>query len=137
MVWNHKSMPAGMVVSSAMQLLQAWSQARQQESPVVGNKVSLGVRSKWSKPAVGWIKMNVDAGVCENNGAYSAVLHDEQGLFCGGYVLKFAGIHDPAILEALAIREALSWIKERGKSCVIIESDCLVVFQQIHTKHIG
>lgn len=37
----------------------------------------------------------------------------------------FEGRWIPEIMEALALREALTWIKERQRTKVEIESDCL------------
>lgn len=43
------------------------------------------------------------------------------------------GTKDPAVLEALAVQEAFSWIKDRGKSHFKIESNCLNVVQSINS----
>lgn len=57
---------------------------------------------------------------------------DAWGRFIGAQVQKVQGIIDPTILEAMAIREALSWIKERSRSSCIVESDCTNVVSAIN-----
>lgn len=47
-------------------------------------------------------------------------------MFIGGFVRRHEGITNPIVLELLAIKEALSRLKERNKSCYIIESECLL-----------
>lgn len=76
--------------------------------------------------------MNVNVAVWERNGAFSAVIRDSNGRFVGGFSRKILYIIDPSILEALAIREVLAWLKERRKSKVIVESDCLQVCNGIN-----
>lgn len=51
-----------------------------------------------------------------------------------GYGGQFAGINDPKIAEALAFREALSWIKRRNNTNVCFELDSLLVVQAMRRK---
>ena len=40
---------------------------------------------------------------------------------------------NPTLVEAMAVKEALSWVKEMEWQAVVIESDCLVVMQLIRS----
>ena len=40
------------------------------------------------------------------------------------------------VVEALGVREALSWIKDRGQMKVIIETDCLRVVQAMRSRDV-
>ncbi|KAK1614277.1 hypothetical protein QYE76_019794 [Lolium multiflorum] len=71
-----------------------------------------GVRAshpRWIAPPEGFAKFNVDAVVPKNTGggALGVVCRSAGGVFLGASALVVAGISDPAILEALACREAL------------------------------
>ncbi|RVW95923.1 hypothetical protein CK203_025818 [Vitis vinifera] len=66
----------------------------------------LSYSSKWQKPDYGWIKINVDGAVFPDKGA----------------------------IEALGVREVLSWIHERSRSRIVVETDCLRVVQAIQHK---
>lgn len=52
-------------------------------------------------------------------------------------MLKKEGITNLAVFEVLAIREALSWIKDKGKTCFIVESNFLGVVQRVNAKKHG
>uniref|UniRef100_A0A2C9W1S3 RNase H type-1 domain-containing protein n=1 Tax=Manihot esculenta TaxID=3983 RepID=A0A2C9W1S3_MANES len=86
---------------------------------------------KWKKSNASWTKANVDAAVFESKGAVGTVFRDNECRFVGRYSKIFKGISDPTLLEILAIRESLSWLKNRGRSKVIIESDCQVAVDQL------
>lgn len=75
--------------------------------------------------------------VFEGSGACSAVMRDDQGRFFGGYTLKCDGIVDSFLLEVMAIRQALSWVKARNKSQFIVELDCLFAVQLVNTNYYG
>ena len=57
------------------------------------------------------------------------MFRNEQGRFIGGYVKVLGSFTRADVVEALGVREALSWIKDRGQTKVIIETDCLRVVQ--------
>lgn len=44
------------------------------------------------------------------------------------------GLVDADFAEAMAIKEALSWVKELDWQGVIVESDCLVAVQAVRSK---
>lgn len=76
-------MPARMVVSSTMDLLPSWVQARDQEKTPDDMNLAIMSQSKWKRLSLDWSKINVDACVFVGSGACSAVMQDEHGQFCG------------------------------------------------------
>lgn len=65
---------------------------------------------------------------------------DDEGQVVQGRSEVFEGEIRPEVAEAVAVKEALSWIKSCGwiKFCgwreVVLESDCLAVVQAIRSK---
>ncbi|MBA0655841.1 hypothetical protein Goklo_008265, partial [Gossypium klotzschianum] len=39
---------------------------------------------KWEKPPIGFIKINMDAVVCNNKYGFRVIIHDCDGFVCGG-----------------------------------------------------
>ena len=81
--------------------------------PKVQNLVSRSTSSmqKWRPPpAVGWVKMNVDAALSRNGEreALAVVSRDHIGFSLGAPALVCESVTDPEILEAMACCEALS-----------------------------
>ena len=54
----------------------------------------------------------------------------------GGYVKVLGSFTRADVVEALGVREALSWIKDRGQTKVIIETDCLRVVQAMRSRDV-
>lgn len=129
-VWNKKFKTLSMVVNEASVYLFQWQRA--QSNQVMHKKLNdrEGVLV-WKKPELGWFSCNIDAAVFEREGrsSFGCVLRNDQGQFIAAYGGFWAGIVDPKIAEALAFKEALSWLKRRRCSDVHIELDSLAVVQ--------
>ena len=54
------------------------------------------------------------------------------GKYLGASAVRHTGINDPATLEALACREALSLALDLSLSHVLVASDCKEVVADIH-----
>lgn len=87
---------------------------------------------KWKQPDPLWIKYNVDALTVGRNGGTGLAMRDYRGIFIGGFVLAVTEQRSPDFLESLAIREPLTWIKDRARSRAIVESDCANVVNAIN-----
>ena len=87
----------------------------------------------WSKPPTGWLKCNVDAGVfrSHDNFSFGGVIRDAGGTFVVAKCQCFPGSFHLHEAEALAVREALSWIKNLQISKIIFEIDCLTVYSAL------
>lgn len=73
----------------------------------------------------GKLKCNVDVAIRAEGVTFGAVLWDSDGGFiaaCGGSLLCD---RDPYVAEAMAMKKALTWLKDRGVVHVILETDYL------------
>nr|GMC66454.1 protein LIKE COV 2-like [Ipomoea batatas] len=118
-IWNGKMASPSSLVEGTKCYLADWI-----------NIVNMGERNnvaastkpeqKWERPVQGYLKLNIDAAVRPNNGCmgFGWVLRDEYGLFVAAGSIPGNGVFTPREVEAMAVREALSWIKDHGYSQV-------------------
>jgi len=78
-------------------------------------------------------KMNVDATVDVVNRRtwISVIVRDEEGQFVAAFQKKWECLFTPKMAEALAIREALQWLKIVGLQAVLVESDAQLVINSL------
>jgi ribonuclease HI len=97
------------------------------------------VERKWIAPPAGWVKINVDAALNkqQNGGAIAAVCRSEDGDYLGASAIVVQGITDPAVMEALACREAMSLAKDLHLQRIHIASDCLEVVSSMGQPNLG
>ena len=82
--------------------------------------------------------MNVDAAVSNGNfGAVGVVCRDSDGIFLGASTITFQHIHDHVILEAMAVREALSIAEDLYVQKIQVASDCKIVVDDIKQRSAG
>ncbi|KAK1648056.1 hypothetical protein QYE76_065861 [Lolium multiflorum] len=86
-----------------------------------------GIRHRWSKPKEDFVKLNVDAGFCEDSGTGStgAILRDDRGAFLAASSSGIPFISDPASAEARALRDGLLLAAQIGCNRLEVVSDCL------------
>ena len=87
-------------------------------------------------PPAGSAKIHVDAG-CRPWGAASAVCRDDRGEYLGSSAIVLKGISDPATLDALACREALSLAEDLHIHHMVISSDSRQVVGDITSENSG
>ncbi|XP_019160731.1 PREDICTED: uncharacterized protein LOC109157286 [Ipomoea nil] len=75
------------------------------------------------------VSVFVDAGIFSDTGEayYDIFVQDGNGTFAGAKNGHVKCLNDAHLEEALAIREALSWLKDRGFNRVAVLSDCQMV----------
>jgi len=83
------------------------------------------VRTQWSPPPVGRLKCNVDAAVFGSRAGFGAVVRNHDGAFVAAVGGQLECGPDPYLAEAMAVREALSWLKGLSLLNIDLESDCL------------
>lgn len=85
------------------------------------------------RPHIGMIKINTDAALFEEfiSYSYSMIARDHSGELVEAATYCRPGSLDPKMAEALGIKEALSWVKKKDCSGLVIESDCLTLIQAI------
>ena len=115
----------------ALNFLQQWKAAR------VVSSVSTIVdpaRPIWSPPPHGWIKANIDASLSLQRGSvgFGCVIRKDDGSFVAARAGSFYSQMDAKCAEAIAFREALSWIKECGWDRVLFEFDAQVLVMSVN-----
>ena len=65
------------------------------------------------------------------------MIRDSGGAFIAAKCQRFPGLFRPREAKALAVREALSWIKNLQLSKIIVEIDCLNVYSTLITPNIS
>ncbi|XP_060957652.1 uncharacterized protein LOC133029176 [Cannabis sativa] len=138
-VWKAKNTSVSNIVGSATIALDQWKKAQDKNSLsslCINNKVD-GVEH-WTKPETNTIKLNVDASIFEREEQYGfgIVARDHGGNCLEARAGCFGGIYSAAVVEALGIKEALSWIKTKNWVHVVVETDSLVTVQAIRSSQI-
>ena len=82
--------------------------------------------SSWARPKQNSVKVTVDAALFSESSSYGVGLlaRDDEGQVVEGRSEVFEGVVRPEFAEAVAVKEALSWIKTFGGREVVLESDC-------------
>lgn len=132
-VWHNRSTSARIIVDKARAYLRDWREATAVNVQNSSNNPSFIV--KWEKPQSGWYKLNVDAAINEEGGkmGFGWVLRDDHGTFKAAKCTPWKGVYSPKEAEAIAVREALSWLKAHNYDKVTVEIDALLVLQGLHT----
>lgn len=86
------------------------------------------------KPISGMLKCNIDASIIsrERKAGIGCVLRNHLGEFIAAGQNVFLGLEDPSLAEAMAVREALSWVKNLSLCNVLFESDALLVVKALN-----
>ncbi|XP_073154078.1 uncharacterized protein [Henckelia pumila] len=89
----------------------------------------------WCPPPTNFFKCNVDAAVFRDphRMGFGCIIRDSLGVFFSAVCGTFPGSFSSTTAEALAIREALKWIKDLNLTNVIVESDALIVVDALRT----
>ncbi|KAM6585542.1 hypothetical protein CsatB_012544 [Cannabis sativa] len=133
-VWKDKSSTVSAVLTSAKTTLDHWKKAQDNiclSSMFFDNKGDGA--ELWTKPGNNHIKINVDAALFpqEHSYGYGIVARDSTGHLIEAKTGYFEGDLDASTVEALSIKEALSWIKSKNWQNVEIESDSMISVQGI------
>jgi ribonuclease HI len=93
---------------------------------------------KWKPPNAGWLKVNFDGAFdCHTRqGGLGFLIRDSNGQFLGGSSKALSNVVSAEHAELLACQAVVSLVIERSLSPVIIETDSIVVQQQL-TSNVG
>ncbi|XP_062088677.1 uncharacterized protein LOC133795237 [Humulus lupulus] len=134
--WNQKFSSVDKVMLSTRTGLDQWLDAQERclESSLSFERNGNG-REHWNKPLANMIKINVDAAtfVSEGKHGFGCVARNHEEEVIEAIVGSKVERVKPVEAEALGVKEALSWIKQKNWQAVIIETDCLNVVQVIRT----
>ncbi|KAF7807751.1 hypothetical protein G2W53_039912 [Senna tora] len=93
---------------------------------------SFGLNVGWEKPRRGWVKMNTDAGCLpEGGGVIGGLIRDGEGVYLAAFTEKRAGMSNPMVLEAEAVRRGMEVALQLGLDRVIFETDAKMVTEQL------
>ncbi|KAL8093147.1 hypothetical protein AgCh_035148 [Apium graveolens] len=90
----------------------------------------------WVAPQIEYMKISADAAIFSeyNASGLALIARDDHGDLVQARTRYLPGMVSSIMVEALTIKEALSWIKIKGRSKVVVESDCLIAIQVIRSK---
>ncbi|VFQ97337.1 unnamed protein product [Cuscuta campestris] len=79
--------------------------------------------SSWSRPHDGFVKFNIDAstGLVDDMMGVGFIARNELGVFLVAKNISFRGSYGPREVEAVAVKEALSWIKSKEENKLLSE----------------
>ncbi|GAU49341.1 hypothetical protein TSUD_184240 [Trifolium subterraneum] len=94
---------------------------------------------RWEKPALGWVKCNVDVAFLSGSGRTSVgvCFRDNSGQFMAGMTQWQQTVISPVEGEAWALLLAMKEARHRGLDRVQFESDSQVLIEAIHMKRRG
>ncbi|KAM6547504.1 hypothetical protein CsatB_019180 [Cannabis sativa] len=139
LIWHQKACNAADVMFTARLTLAQWKNANSRNfEPLLVPSGTYDSGERWSKPAANMLKINVDGAVFHAANAYGSgvVIRDTAGSLIEAFSVYNLGCSQPEIAEIIGIKEALSWIKTQEDQViqgVIIETDCLVALQALHS----
>ncbi|KAM6584020.1 hypothetical protein CsatB_011022 [Cannabis sativa] len=135
-VWNKRTSTVKEVLATSSITLDHWRKAQDKSALL---SLSFGNSDDgaelWTPPAINNLKINVDAALFPNDNSYGygLVVRDNTGKFLEAKTSHFSGSYPAEVIEALGIKEALSWIKGKNWENVVLESDSLLSVQAIRS----
>nr|GLL44697.1 uncharacterized protein LOC109191080 [Ipomoea trifida] len=129
MVWNGKASNPTALFHGTTRYLADWNNIVTGTSTAPNHGILPA--QKWTKPPRGYLKLNSDAAVnhLANRMGFGWVIRNEYGQFVAAASIPGRGLFSPKEAEAMAIKEALSWLKSNGINNVQVETDALQVTQ--------
>ncbi|XP_030497977.2 uncharacterized protein LOC115713630 [Cannabis sativa] len=136
LLWNKKAQVAADVVFSARTVFNHWNNARSNRfEPLPAIVNTLCTSEHWIAPEMNWVKVNVDGAIFASTQSYGVggIARGSDGRLIEAFCLHKADCVQPSLVEAIGVKEALSWIKEKGWQRIILEADSLVVVQALES----
>lgn len=124
------------VVAETKQYLTQWKMAQSRSTNALLRPQADGDGDVvWAKPQPDTVKVTVDAAIFENRDetGFGVVARDSTGALIQTKTMIKQGLVSPVLAEAMAVKEALSWIDSMRWPKTVLESDCLVVIQAIRS----
>uniref|UniRef100_A0A803PVI4 RNase H type-1 domain-containing protein n=1 Tax=Cannabis sativa TaxID=3483 RepID=A0A803PVI4_CANSA len=91
----------------------------------------------WVKHAINIIRLNVDAALFQEDQSYGfgIVARDASGKVLEAISVYHGGIYPAETIEAMGVKEALSWVKRNSWEDVEVETDSMFTVQAIRNNH--
>ncbi|KAL6175960.1 hypothetical protein ACLB2K_052598 [Fragaria x ananassa] len=92
-------------------------------------------RSRWSKPSVGFVKLNIDAAFDPNSGkaGLGRVFCDHDRYCLGAFTKFIVSASSPQHSELLAVLEGVRWARVHHLLPLVVETDCQVLVQAVQS----
>ncbi|XP_031116479.1 uncharacterized protein LOC116020131 [Ipomoea triloba] len=129
MVWNMHAVESSSLVLRAKLYIENWRAARRKEEvPQQRGEGAVHVEH-WQPPLGLTLKVNIDVALDEGRGhmGFGWVVRDAEASVVGVGLRKTPGVYSVREAEAMGAREALSWIKRRGWTHIVLETDAQLV----------
>ncbi|XP_074346278.1 uncharacterized protein LOC141685053 [Apium graveolens] len=114
-VWERVNMSSFGIKAAATNLLTEWRKAQAEKLCDVSHTRRPIVVSKWEKPQQNWVKINIDAALFEDIGyiGMGSIVRGTDVQFLLARSVRREGLVPPREVEALSLKEALSWLKDK------------------------
>ncbi|KAL8106853.1 hypothetical protein AgCh_023591 [Apium graveolens] len=135
--WRSAIRAINRTVAAAKQYLTQWSIAQNRSTNTLLQPIFEGDGDCiWVNPQQNSVKVSVDTTVFEDIDAagLGLVARDDKGVLLQAKTILWPSPVAPVLAEAMAVKEALSWIDGMQWPNVTLVSDCLVVIQVIRSK---
>ncbi|KAM6598072.1 hypothetical protein CsatA_008596 [Cannabis sativa] len=133
-VWNKYKPTVKEVLANSSITLEHWRKAQDKHALLTlsFNNSEEGAEL-WTPPATNNLKINVDAALYpqHNTFGYGIVARNHLGRFIEAKTSYCNGSYPAEVIEALGIKEALSWIKNKSWKNAELETDSLLCVQAI------
>nr|GMD81979.1 agamous-like MADS-box protein AGL61 [Ipomoea batatas] len=129
-IWNGVDSSPKFVVQHSLSYLKEWKYVRTPPTTVVCSQRN---QVKWVKPSVGSLKLNIDVSVhCDaSHVGMGWILRDQEGCLVAAQAETRRNPLHPREVEALAVLDALSWLKDYHWDNVLVETDAEVVVRSL------
>ncbi|XP_062088932.1 uncharacterized protein LOC133795500 [Humulus lupulus] len=132
LIWQQKHISTDEIVDLAKHSLDQWINAQESDKhPPIGMVMTGDGSEHWVKPQKNTIKVNVDASIAIGRGTFGLgwVARDQTRSLLEVHGRNRNGVVTPEVVEAMGVKEALSWIKSKNWPSIVVESDYLRVVQ--------
>ncbi|XP_037494679.1 uncharacterized protein LOC119370495 [Jatropha curcas] len=126
--WNQVAEGPYHVITRARNMLASWKKAQLKSS---NSGIDVFAGNQWLPPPAGTFKINFDAALLPSvgHGAFGAVISNCHGEFASTSASSLRGCSSPALAEAQALRNVLSWLLLDYSSLQFqVETNCLQVY---------
>nr|GMC81691.1 uncharacterized protein LOC109176397 [Ipomoea batatas] len=122
-VWNNKQWNVNAIrisVTNCIKDWQCWCDLQKANT----SSIPLQTVQRTQGIDASWVYCEVDASVIENSASFGAVIRTHSGLFLAAISGPLRPVNEARLAEALAIKEALSWLKSKQWQKICILTDC-------------
>jgi ribonuclease HI len=128
--WEQRQVTHGETIQSPQRTAQAIITLTLNYSRACKKKIGID-RHGWVKPREDYVKLNVDARFCDDEGSGStgAIIRDDTGRFIAASCCRLPFVSDAPTVEARALRDGLILATQVGCNRIEVNSDCMEVIE--------